>query len=127
MFDPEDNLEIAMMIYSESSMDNEAGIRAAVSRCYYSSLLTVKPLLRLSAPSADSDDLHMIAMDRVRNVDRDLGDKLKFLYVQRLKADIATSVDWSRDAIISVHATAKAFNSEVKLVLRASGSSPPAP
>lgn len=69
MFDPGDNLKIAMMIYGENSMDNEAGIRAAVSRCYYSSLLTVKPLLRLSAPGADSDDLHMVAMGRVRKAD----------------------------------------------------------
>ena len=127
MFDPGDNLKIAMMIYGENSMNNEAGIRAAVSRCYYSSLLTVKPLLRLSAPGADSDDLHMVAMGRVRKADRYLGDMLKFLYAQRLKADLADGVDWNRDVIIDAHASAKFFNSEVEPALRASGSSPPAP
>ena len=113
--------------FNSTFSTSEAGIRAAVSRCYYSSLLTVKPLLRLSAPSANSDDLHMVAMDRVRKADRHLGDKLKFLYTHRLKADLANGVDWGRDVIIDVYATAKLFNSKVEPALRASGSSPPAP
>lgn len=126
MFDPGDNLEVAMAIYMDKNMDNEAGIRAAVSRCY-SSLLTVKHLLQLDTTEAESDDLHMVAIGRVRKANRALGDRLKFLYVHRLKADLADDVAWGRETIADVHGAAKAFNSEVKSALRASGSSPPAP
>lgn len=127
MFDPGDNLKVAMAIYEDKSMSNEAGTRAAVSRCYYSSLLTTKRLLRLDVPDADSDDLHMVAIDRVRKVDRTLGDLLKFLYMHRLKADIADDVPWERNIIAEVHGAAKAFNSKIKSALRASDPSPPEP
>lgn len=127
MFDPGDNLKVAMAIYMDKSMDNEAGIRAAVSRCYYSSLLTVKHLLQLDVTEAESDDLHMVAISRVRKANRTLGDLLKFLYVHRLKADLADDVPWERNIIAEVHGAAKAFNSEIKSALRASGPSPPEP
>lgn len=127
MFDPEGNLKIAMMIYEDKNMNNEAGIRTAVSRCYYSSLLTVKPLLQLDAPDVDNDDLHMVVIDLVRKADRTLGDRLKFLYGHRLKADLSASVTWDKDVILDVHGTAKHFNSDIGPALQASDSSLPAP
>lgn len=45
MFDPAENLGIAMKIYGDKKTSGEVWIRAAVSRCYYSSLLTAKPHL----------------------------------------------------------------------------------
>lgn len=125
MIDPEDNLKIAMLIYENKSMNNEAGIRTAVSRCYYSSLLAIKPFLRLEESDIDSDDLHNVAMTRVQEVDKGLGDRLKVLYERRLKADMADVVTWDRDVISDTHSIAKTFNNNLRFALGASGSSPP--
>lgn len=124
MIDPGDNLEIAMTIYEDKSMNKEAWIRTAVSRCYYSSLLAVKPFLHPGESVAGGDDLHAVAMARVQEADKALGDRLKVLYERRLKADLADDVTWDRDVISDTHAIAKVFNSRIKSVFRTSGPSP---
>ena len=123
MIDPVDNLKIAMTIYENKSMNKEAWIRTAVSRCYYSSLLAVKPLLRLGESNIDGDNLHSVAITRVRAADQILGDRLNMLYEMRLEADLADDVAWDRDVIPYAHAIAKAINNRIKSTLRASGPS----
>ncbi len=122
MFDPDENLKIAVKIHGDKGMSNEAGVRAAVSRCYYSSLLTVKPYLGSAVP--DDDRLHGIAMCFVQKMDRRLGDRLGYLYELRLKADMASGVTWDRDMIADVHGVAKRFNDEIKRILSASSARP---
>lgn len=119
MFDPDDNLGLALKIYMDRRMSDEAGIRAAVSRCYYSSLLTVKPHLGPGKP--DSDDLHGIAMCFVQGVDRSLADQLEYLYNHRVMADMGDDVPWDRDVIADAHATAKVLNGDIRRILGASG------
>lgn len=119
MFDPDENLGFATKVHRDKKMGDEAGIRAAVSRCYYSSLLTVKPYLGPDKP--DDDDLHDIAIDFVQNMDRELADRLITLYNYRIIADMADGVSWDRDVIASVHGMARVFNQSIKRILAARG------
>ena len=124
MFDPDDNLKFAMRIHGDRKMRDEAGIRAAVSRCYYASLLTVKPYLG-SHEIDVGDELHKTAIFHVQKINRDLGDQLRYLYRQRLKADLCEDASWDEDAIVGVYGVAKQINSEVERAGRASGGSLP--
>lgn len=119
MFDPDENLRIAMKIHGDKKMNDQAWIRAAVSRCYYSSLLTVKP--HLGPDKSSDDDLHSNAMHFVHNVNRGLADQLRYLYNHRIMADMDDDVSWDRDVIACVHGMAKMFNCEIKRILGASG------
>ena len=101
MIDPGDNLKIAMLIYENKSMNNEAGIRAAVSRCYYSSLLAIKPFLRFEESDADSDDLDTVVMARIRAPDKALGDRLKVLCERCLKAGLADDITWDGGVMLA--------------------------
>lgn len=126
MFDPEDGLKFAMKIRGDRKMHDEAGIRAAVSRCYYSSLLTVKPYLG-PHKTCNTDDLHNIAISHVQKVNRRLGDLLKYLYYQRIKADLRDDDSWNEDAIVNAHSAAREFIDDIKRVRFTSGGPLPSP
>ena len=115
MFDPGGNLEVAMQIYRNRGMCSKAGIRAAVSRCYYSSLLAVMPHLE-PGPRARGDDLHRIAIAFVTGADARMGDRLKCLYDYRLEADIGGdgNVEWTRDLITELRGMAIMVNDYVR-------------
>lgn len=100
-------------------MGDEAGTRAAVSRCCYSSPLTVKPHLGPGRP--DGDGLHDTAMRFVPGADRGLADRPEYLYNHRVMADMGDDVAWDRDVIADAHATAKVLNGDIRRILGASG------
>ena len=56
MFDPDENLGLAAKARDDKKMGDDAGIRAAVSRCHYSSLLTAEPHLEALPNVGDSAD-----------------------------------------------------------------------
>ena len=126
MFDPEDGLKFAMKIRGDRKMHDEAGIRAAVSRCYYSSLLAVKPYLG-HHKTLNTDNLHNIAISHVQKVNRTLGDLLRYLHYQHVKADLCDDDSWNEDAIVNAHSAARQFIDDIKRVRFTSDGPPPSP
>ena len=117
-FRPEEFLEFAVKIHSEPDLQSPAGVRTAVSRCYYSSLLMAKSSLEhLGTRFRRNDDVHE---DVVRTLSREhgaasreLADDLSDMNELRMAADLDVGSHVDIDCLGTAIAMANIFNKDL--------------
>jgi len=114
MFDPDDLLEFVKKIRSKSELQNEAGVRTAINRSYFSSLLRAKSRLEhLGETISSNDKIHQKVIEMVKDKDTKLGDKLNNLHELRLKADFDLEFNAEPGFIVNSYGIAKSFNDKL--------------
>ena len=116
-FDPRDFLELASKIHADPCPWGSAGIRTAVSRCYYSALLTAWFLLERSGTKLEAGDGMHVAVVRAllsgRNgACRRLGDDLADMNELRIAADLDPGSRITEDDLAHAYSLARMFNSD---------------
>lgn len=115
MFDPDTLLEIVEKIRLKSELQTEAGVRTALNRSYFSSMLKAKlRLTELGVTLSNNDEIHKEVIEKIKEKNSGMADKLNTLYDMRINADynLEETIDDSR--ITSYYGIAKSFNSKVK-------------
>lgn len=114
MFDPKDLLDFVEKIRGKSELQNEAGVRTAINRSYYSSLLKAK--LRLEDKGEEfleNDEIHKSIIEKIKEKDSIMGDKLNNLHELRIQADFDLNFHAERGLISNAYGIAKSFNGKV--------------
>ncbi len=114
MFDPKELLGFVEKIRRKSELQNEAGIRTAINRSYYSSLLKAK--LRLEEKGENfskNDEIHKDIIEKIKNKDSSMGDKLNDLHELRVQADFDLNFKPDKDFISHAYGIAKSFNGKI--------------
>ena len=114
MFDPKDLLDFVEKIRAKSELQNEAGVRTAINRSYYSSMLKAK--LRLEDKGEtflENEEIHKNVIEKVKEKNTSMGDKLNNLYELRIQADFDLNFNAERGLITNAYGMAKSFNGKV--------------
>lgn len=123
-FTPEDFLKFAFRIYSDHDLRGSAGVRTAISRCYYSALLTARLLLKESGVTIKDDgDVHAAVVDTLMSdkynaACRKLCDDLNTMNVLRIKADLNLDSNPGEHEFAQAHSMAQVFNRDANRQLR---------
>lgn len=117
-FKSEEFLEFAVKIHSEPDLQSPAGVRTAVSRCYYSALLTAKSSLEhLGMEFRRNDDIHedvVRALSREHGVtSREMVDDLSDMNELRMAADLDVESHVGIDCLGSAIAMANIFSKDL--------------
>jgi len=114
MFDPKKFLEFVEKIRSRSELQNESGIRTAINRSYYSSMLKAKLRLEeLGETISENDEIHQKVIEKVKQKNTKLGDRLNSLHELRLLADFDLHFEADKGFIANSYGMAKSFNDKV--------------
>ena|SRR2546425_10745220 len=93
-YKPELFLEFADKLISDTKYDEKSRSRVVVGRAYYTAFLKAqKKLGELGYPLNDPSRIHKQAIDALRSLKPDLGDKFSGLFDKRVDADYHMSVD----------------------------------
>lgn len=117
-FRPEEFLEFAAKIHAEPALQSPAGVRTAVSRCYYFALLTAASLLSRSGEELDrSDDVHETVARTLsrgsKGTWRELGDDLADMNDLRIAADLDAESKIGIDTLAHALAIARMFRDDL--------------
>lgn len=117
-FKPEEFLEFAVKIHSEPDLQSPAGVRTAISRCYYSALLSaVSSLERSGVELPKSDAAHEVVVRTLSRGSsaacRGLGDDLASMNEMRIAADLNVDSLVGIDVLGHALATAKMFRDDL--------------
>lgn len=114
MFEPKELLNFVKKIREKKELQTEAGVRTAINRCYYSSMLKAKLHLESKGIKISEDEeIHKNIIARVKNKDSSMGDKLNHLYELRMQADFDLEFKAEKEFIASTYGIAKSFNNKV--------------
>ena len=87
-YKPELFLELADKLIFDTKYDERSRSRVVVGRAYYTAFLNArKKLSELGYPLNDTSRIHKQAIDALRSLKPDLGDKFSGLFDKRVKAD----------------------------------------
>lgn len=117
-FVPGDFLEFASKIHGDSDLLSAAGVRTAISRCYYSALLTAYLLLKRSGMTFKNDDdihgavVHALMSNETSSVYCNLSDDLITMNEMRIAADLDPDSNLGVDDLIHAISMACIFNRE---------------
>ena len=114
-FKPEDFLNLASKIHADPRPWGPAGIRTAVSRCYYSALLTALLLLERSGVKIEADDgMHVAVvcalLSRNSGACQRLGDDLANMNEMRIAADLDLGSPVGEADLAHAYSLASIFN-----------------
>ena len=118
-FRPRDFLEFAFKIYSDPNLQTPAGVRTAVSRCYYAALLTAISSLERSGVTLNrGDGVHKdvarILLSKKPTVGRRvLSDDLADMNELRIAADLDAESQVGIDVLVNAHTLAKIFSTDI--------------
>lgn len=117
-FDPDDFLEFASKIHGDPSLRNPAGVRTAVSRCYYSALLTATSLLERHGTALSDNDVHgavvrILKSKKSNPTCRGLSDDLSTLNGLHIAADLDVQSRVDLDVLVHAHSLASIFNKDI--------------
>jgi len=114
MFEPKKFLEFVEKIRSKPELQSESGVRTAINRSYFSSMLTAKLRLEeLEETLSENDEIHQEIIEKVKQKNSKMGDKLNSLHELRLLADFDLDFDADKSFIVNSHGMAKSFNGKV--------------
>ena len=115
MFDPEEYLEFVEKIRRKTELQTQSGIRTALNRSYFSSMLKAKLRLEeLGVILSTDDEIHQEILEKIKDQNSMMADKLNTLYDMRIKADYNLKETMDNSLISSVYGLAKTFNNKVK-------------
>ena len=115
-FVPGDFLEFASKIHGDSDLLSSAGVRTAISRCYYSALLTVYlPLKRSGMTFKNDDNIHdavvrVLMSNEPNSVYWKLGDDLVTMNEMRITADLDPDSRLGVEDLRHAYSMARIFN-----------------
>lgn len=117
-FKPEDFLKLASIIRADPRPWGPAGIRTAVSRCYYSALLAASLLLERSGVKIGAGDGMHVAVVRAllsggSGACQRLGDDLANMNEMRIAADLDPGSPVGEDDLDHAYSLASIFNRDV--------------
>lgn len=111
MFDPEKLLNFVELIRRKSELQTEAGVRTALNRSYFSVMLKAKTRLESSGTIfSDNEEIHQEVVEKIKEKNSKLGDKLNNLLEYRIKADFDLEFNANKDLITPIFGLAKSFN-----------------
>lgn len=119
-FDPGEFLRFARKIHGDLDLQSPAGIRTAVSRCYYSALLTAKDLLEHAGKEIEiGDSMHTQVACILLSGDFDtpagnMGDDLANMNELRVASDFDVRSSIGIDHLARAHSLASIFNRNIK-------------
>ena len=97
-YKPELFLEFADKLIIDTKYDEKSRSRVVVGRAYYTAFLKAqKKLGELGYPLDDSSRIHKQAIDALRSLKPDLGDKFSSLFDKRVNADYHMDEDIRKD------------------------------
>lgn len=116
--DPAGFLELVSRIHADPRPWGPAGIRTAVSRCYYSALLTAWSLLERSGVKIRAGDgMHVAVvralLSRSSGACQRLGDDLANMNEMRIAADLDPGSPVGEDDLAHAYSLARVFNRDV--------------
>ena len=115
-FVPGDFLELASRIHGDSDLLGPAGVRTAISRCYYSALLTAYlPLKRSGMTFKNDDTIHgavvrALMSNETSSVYCNLGDDLVTMNEMRIAADLDPDSNLGVEDLRHAYNMARTFN-----------------
>jgi len=119
MFDPNDLLEFVKKIRNKSELQNEAGVRTAINRSYFSSMLNAKSRLQdLGETLSENDDIHQEVIEKVKAKNTGMADKLNSLHELRMQADFDLNFVADKGFIAISYGIADSFNGKVNVKIR---------
>ena len=127
-FDPAEFLKFARRIHGESALQSPAGIRTAVSRCYYSALLKARDVLGRSGTEVGvSDSMHKDIIYILANGSTsgdDLVDDLGNMNMLRIAADLDVGSSTDIDDLNHAYNLAITFNRDIERHFARGGARP---
>lgn len=117
MFNPNELLKFVKTIRRKQELQTDAGIRTAINRSYYSSMLTAKSRLEKQGEKfSETDEIHKHIIEKIKAKNIHMGDKLNSLYKLRLQADLDLEFDADKAYIAHAYGIAISFNSKIDLI-----------
>jgi uncharacterized protein (UPF0332 family) len=98
-FDPHDFLDLSIHLCSDSNYKNDSRLRTSIGRAYYATFLVVREYLTDNFKCGFNDDAqeHKNVIERITNIDPDIGEDLKKLRLDRNDADYHLNIHISSD------------------------------
>lgn len=117
-FDPAEFLRLARRIHGDPELQSPAGIRTAVSRCYYSALLKARDVLVRSGTEVGvGDSMHRDIIDILAKGPAsgdDLVDDLGNMNLLRIAADLDVGSSTDIGDLNHAYSLADAFNRNIE-------------
>lgn len=114
MFDPKDLLNFVEKIRGKSELQDEAGIRTAINRSYFSSMLKAKLHLENKGEIfLEDEEIHKNVIEKIKEKDNFMGDKLNNLHDLRMQADFDLNFRAEKGLIANAYGIAKSFNNKI--------------
>ncbi|BDQ31146.1 hypothetical protein NZNM25_01500 [Nitrosopumilus zosterae] len=114
MFSPDEFLTFVKTIRRKNELQTEAGVRTALNRCYFSSLVKAKNHLESKGNNfSNNEEMHKEIIEKVKEANETMGDKLNTLLEMRNKADYDMEFNGDSGLISPIYGMSKSFNDKV--------------
>ena len=114
-FKPEKLLDVVSGICRNDKLHSQEYLRTALNRSYFSALLAAKIRLEeLGEALKDSDEIHRQIIQKIKEKNSIMGDKLQELYNERLGADLDVNYNADLDIVKNTLFLSKKFNNQIK-------------